>query len=57
MLRTARNRNTAAGRARPSAALNATLDAFFAPFNEQLYEWAAARGLAFRRWENASRPP
>jgi hypothetical protein len=53
-LRTAKNRNTMASRSRPSHALNTTLDGFFAPYNEQLYEWAARRGIAFGRWENAS---
>ena len=54
VLRAAHNRNMQPSRSRPSRMLNATLDAFFAPYNEQLYAWAAERGLAFARWENAS---
>lgn len=41
-------------KARPSRKLNETLDAFFAPYNEELYAWAAARNVPFARWENAS---
>lgn len=37
-------------RAAASAAVNATLDEFFAPYNEQLYTWARARGIPFARW-------
>lgn len=48
-----RNHNSMA-KATPSALLNATLDDFFAPYNEQLYEWAARRGTPFARWPNAS---
>ena len=48
------NKNTMRSRSRASRALNETLDAFFAPYNERLYEWAALRGVSFRRWENAS---
>ena len=47
----ARNRNTASSRSKPSARLNAHLDRYFAPHNERLYEWLAARGIAFPRWE------
>ena len=47
------NRN-AIRKSRASRTLNETLDAFFAPHNEALYEWAASRGVPFARWENAS---
>ena len=53
-LRTVRNRNPLASKARPSAALSAALDAFFAPHNEALYAWLAARGVPWTRWENAT---
>ena len=55
-LRSAKNRNREKSRSKPSAFLNATLDEFFAPYNEQLYEWMARRGIAFERWPNASGP-
>ena len=48
------NRNTMRRKSRPSRWLNETLDAFFAPYNERLYEWAQHRGLLFGRWANAS---
>lgn len=41
-------------KSRASRELNMTLDAFFAPYNEGLYEWAARRSIPFPRWENAS---
>ena len=47
------NRN-AMLRSPPSRKLNETLDAFFAPYNEELYAWAAGRGAPFARWENAT---
>lgn len=47
------NRNPIA-KSRASSRLNQALDAFFAPYNEELYEWAAARGIPFKRWENAT---
>jgi len=47
------NRNPIS-KARASPRLNQALDAFFAPYNEELYAWAAARGTPFARWENAS---
>ena len=53
-LRHVSNRNTLPSKSRPSRRLNATLDGFFAPYNAQLYAWAAARGIPFGRWENAS---
>ena len=40
--------------ARPSRRINQTLDNFFAPYNEQLYEWCWQRGLPFARWPNAT---
>lgn len=54
LLRTVKNRNPMLRKSRPSAALNRTLDDFFAPYNEQLYEWAVLRGIRFARWENAT---
>ena len=33
---------------------SAPLAAFFAPYNEELYAWAAVRKLSFARWENAT---
>lgn len=56
-LRRAHNRNTMASKSRPSRWVNETLDAFFAPYNEQLYEWAAARSIPLSRWSNASNSP
>ena len=50
----ARNRNTAASKSRPSRWINETLDAFFAPYNAQLYEWTSARGIPFGKWSNAT---
>ena len=49
-----RNRNTMKTKTRPTRWLNATLDAFFAPYNEELYAWAAARAIPFKRWSNAT---
>lgn len=49
-----RNKNTMKSKSKPSRALNETLDAFFAPYNEQLYAWARQRGIAFERWPNAT---
>jgi hypothetical protein len=48
------NRNTQPLKARASPELNAVLDAFFAPYNEQLYAWMDARKFAFQRWPNAT---
>ena len=53
-LQRVRNRNTLPSKARPSRALNALLDGFFAPYNEELYAWLHARGRAWTRWPNAS---
>lgn len=51
---TAHNRNRIKTKARASARLNSTLDAFFAPYNEQLYAWMAERSVQHRRWPNGS---
>mmetsp|Transcript_16089 Transcript_16089/g.51598 ORF Transcript_16089/g.51598 Transcript_16089/m.51598 type:complete len:82 (-) Transcript_16089:242-487(-) len=48
------NKNTFAEKARASAALNGTLDAFFAPHNAALYRWLASRGTPFRPWPNGT---
>ncbi len=48
------NRNVDPRRVHPLARTNRTLDAFFAPFNAQLYEWCARRGVPFAQWPNAS---
>ena len=53
-LKHARNQNRERSRSRPSRLLNSTLDAFFAPYNEELYAWAAMRRLPFARWDNAT---
>jgi hypothetical protein len=52
--RTIRNRNEMSAKSRPSQALNATLDAFFAPYNAELYAWTAARAIPFAHWPNAT---
>ena len=48
------NNNLQSSRAKPLARTNSTLDAFFAPFNAQLYEWCAVRAIPFAPWPNAS---
>jgi len=48
------NRNADPRRVHPLARTNRTLDAFFAPFNSQLYEWCARHGVPFAQWPNAS---
>ena len=38
-------------KAKPSRNVNATLDAFFAPYNAQLYAWMEAQGRDFTPWD------
>lgn len=53
-LRQVHNRNPIR-KARPSRLVNETLDAFFSPYNEELYVWAAEHKRPFPRWASASR--
>jgi len=48
------NKNPMSSKAKPSRRINQTLDEFFAPYNEELYEWCSARGMPFSRWPNAT---
>lgn len=48
------NKNTQPLKARASPELNAVLDAFFAPYNEQLYAWMDARNFTYHPWPNAT---
>jgi hypothetical protein len=48
------NKNTQPLKARASPELNAILDAFFAPYNEQFYAWMRVRNFPFERWPNAT---
>ena len=50
-LRSARNRNEHRVKATPSRQVNATLDAFFAPYNAQLYAWMEESGRRFTKWD------
>ena len=50
-LRRISNRNTHSVKAKPSAAVNATLNAFFAPYNAQLYAWMEEQGRSFTKWD------
>ena len=45
------NRNSHSVKATPSRRVNATLDAFFAPYNAQLYAWMEVQGRAFTKWD------
>jgi len=45
------NRNLHSVKAKPSRKVNATLDAFFAPYNAQLYAWMEVQGRQFKRWD------
>ena len=45
------NRNSHSVKAKPSREVNATLDAFFAPYNAQLYAWMEVQGRQFKRWD------
>ena len=38
-------------KAKPSRNVNATLDAFFAPYNDKLYAWMEAQGREFTPWD------
>ena len=38
-------------KAKPSRNVNATLDAFFAPYNDKLYAWMEAQGRDFTPWD------
>ena len=53
VLGTVHNRNPSK-KSLATRSLNRTLDEFFAPYNEQLYEWLQQRGIPFERWQNAS---
>tara|TARA_B110001452_G_scaffold73117_1_gene59175 strand:- start:498 stop:1133 length:636 start_codon:yes stop_codon:yes gene_type:complete len=50
-LRSAKNRNDHGVKAKPSREVNKTLDAFFAPYNTQLYAWMEERGRKFKKWD------
>ena len=45
------NRNSHSVKAKPSRNVNATLDAFFAPYNAQLYAWMEVQGRQFKPWD------
>jgi hypothetical protein len=45
------NRNSHSVKAKPSRSVNATLDAFFAPYNAQLYAWMEVQGRQFKPWD------
>ena len=49
-MRRSSNRNTDPRKRAASAAINRTLDEFFAPHNEALYRWTASQGIPWTRW-------